>query len=125
MECSQWSYMDKPARLELFLTRLDNAPDAKSAEGAYILLCNTLNDVENEFTEIVYEPSQWMTDGRLYPPQDDMRRRHCENVDRYRSRRHDTFIATNGAIRIEAHAPRHILLDKPGNDGKKVGDYER
>jgi hypothetical protein len=113
--------LEKRERLAVFAERLLKAPRASSAEEAYVLLSDTLNAVENEFTSIPFDPSGWANDGRMYPPQSDSAR----DVDgrpeltRYRSRAHNTYIARNGAIRIET-VNRDLVLSKPGSDGNEV-----
>ena len=63
----------KPFRLAEFFRRLTSAPAASDADEAYALVCDTMNAVEDELTGIPYDPSQWMIDGRMYPP----RSRRC------------------------------------------------
>ncbi|MEN9865932.1 MAG: hypothetical protein RL748_1522, partial [Pseudomonadota bacterium] len=109
------SFLDKKARLGIFLTRLSEAETATSESNGMALISSVLNQVEDEFTNIAYNPDAWADDGRMYPPQQDNRRSHNAKVGRYRSRSHNTLIACNGAIRIESLSQR-ILLDKPGAD---------
>lgn len=61
------------------------------------------------------------TDGRLYPPLDDMARPHGPNVTRYRNRGHNTYVGNNGSIEIKT-LPGTIIFEKPGADGRKVSE---
>jgi len=114
--------LDKRERFKIFVQRLMEARRAISAEDALMLLSTTLNAVEDEFTDILFDPSQWMSDGRMYPPQADSARDAPgrPDVTRYRSKAHNTFIAKNGAIRIEDLTGSLVVLSKPGNNGKEV-----
>jgi hypothetical protein len=99
---------------------MDAAP-AATAEAALELIASTLNAVEDDLTDIPANPDRWMTDGRMYPPQPDSRREvpDHEDVTRYRSRAHNTFIRANGAIEIRDLADQ-VLFSKAGADGKHV-----
>jgi hypothetical protein len=110
-------------RLREFLRRLRAAPAAGSFDEARQLVERTLNAVEDEMSGVPYDMDKWKTDGRMYPPQDDSERVVTGRpfVRRYRSRRHNTFIATNGALEIRT-VDDEILLTKPGADGRFVWD---
>jgi hypothetical protein len=114
--------MDKDARLGLFYERLLAAPAAQTREEAYDLLCATFNAVEDEHSGVPYEPPNWRTDGRLYPPQQD--RVYAVSgfleVLRYNSFKHDTFIASNGAIEVRIIATGAVQFAKAGANGKGV-----
>lgn len=113
-------------RVAEFLKRLGEARPAASHDEAFGLVKDTLNGVEDQFSGVAFDPDKHLTDGRLYPPQEDSRRSvpWRDDVVRYRSRGHNTFIASNGAIRIEKIGKGSELsiccLDKPGADGKTV-----
>jgi hypothetical protein len=110
----------KGERFNKFLERLSAAPPAASAEDALALVSKTLNEVEDEFTSIPYNPDLWMDDGRMYPPQtDSCREDPAAGVVRYRSRRHHTRIHVSGAIRIE-EVNGLCLLQKPGRNGQSI-----
>jgi hypothetical protein len=118
----------KKQRFEIFLNRLNAAKAAASADEALQLLATILNAVEDEFSSIPYNPELWQGDGRMYPPQEDNRRQvpGHPSLRRYRSAQHNTFIGSNGSIRIETCASKpEILLDKPGSDGRKTGDLDK
>ncbi len=114
----------KEDRLEEFLRRLGYAPAAKMFDEAYSQICNILNEVENEMTSISYQPENWQSDGRLYPPQIDNMRAvpGRDKVKRFRSLGHNTFIGENGSIEIQAIESNVIIFSKPGEDGKKVSE---
>jgi hypothetical protein len=112
---------DRAERLREVLRRLDAAPPCASADEARALLTSTLNDVEDEMAEIPSNPAMPRTDGRMYPPQDDSERAvpGRDDVRRYRSARHNTFIGAAGAIRIE-EVRGACVLNKPGQDGQTI-----
>ena len=74
-------------------------------------------------SDVPFDPSKWQSDGRMYPPQDDSERAVPEhpNVRRFRSRRHNTYIAMNGALEIRT-IDGDVLLSKTGADGRSVWD---
>ncbi len=63
--------MDKKARIGLFYKRLQDAVPASTHDECYKLICTILNEMEDENSGIPYNPDNWETDGRLYPPQND------------------------------------------------------
>jgi hypothetical protein len=113
--------LSKSDRFEEFLRRMDQAPSASSHDEAFKLLNDTLNQVEDELTDIPFQPDMWQTDGRMYPPQEDNARAVEDRGDviRYRHKAHNTFIRDNGAIEIR-DANEKLLFEKAGADGRKV-----
>ena len=116
--------VSKEERLTEFLRRLERAPAAKTFEEAYSQICNILNEVEDELTAIPNNPENWLTDGRLYPPQLDNVRKvpNKDALKRFRSVGHNTFIGENGSIEIEVVETKKVIFDKAGEDGRKVFD---
>jgi hypothetical protein len=90
-------------RIALFFERLNAQPAAATHDEALRVVAETLNAVEDQFSGAAYDPEKHLSDGRMYPPQEDSRRQveGRNDVARYRSRGHNTWIANNGAIRIE------------------------
>lgn len=113
--------LSKSERLREFLNRLGKSPPASTHDEALQLLSDTLNQVEDEFTEIPFQPDQWQFDGRMYPPEEDNAREVAGRGDiiRYRHRTHNTFIRDNGAIEIR-NTSGELLFEKSGSDGRGV-----
>lgn len=111
----------KEERFAEFLTRLAEAPRAGTSAEALQLLGDTLNTVENELTDIPFNSEAWQTDGRMYPPQEDSARDvpGRDDLIRYRSKAHNTYIRVNGAIEIRDSADS-LIFTKNGADGKGV-----
>ncbi len=117
--------MENPPRrdrlAELF-RRLSAAPPAASHDEMYRQLFDTLNGVEDDLTDIPYDPDKWEHDDRLYPPFPDRARPVPDRPDliRYANRAHNTFIAVNGAIEIRLREGDVVVFAKPGADGRPV-----
>ena len=109
----------------MFLQRLQAAPPASSADEAFALLAKTLNAVEDEFSGVPNRPEHYRTDGRLYPPQEDRRAKCPErpSLRKYWSTAHISFFGINGSIRVET-SEGEVVLDKPGQDGRKTHDLD-
>lgn len=111
----------KDERFAEFLQRLAAHRPAASIEAALELLSDTLNQVENELTDIPYAPENWETDGRMYPPQDDAARIVAGRSDvvRFRNKAHSTYVRDNGAIEIRRNDGA-VMVSRPGVDGRFV-----
>lgn len=115
--------MEKHERFQLFINNLKFSEPASSSEDAFDLLSNTLNKVEDECSSIPYAPTQWMIDGRMYPPQQDNKSSTDNpNIDRYRNKDHNTYIGSNGSIKIVNIRNKKIVINKIGKDERKVDD---
>lgn len=115
----------KDERFAVFLQRLEAVAPASSAQEAFELIGETLNEVEDELTDIPYQPGSHESDGRMYPPQEDSARDvpGRSDVVRYRSRGHSTYIRENGAFEIQDLAG-NVVFRKFGCDavGVELGD---
>jgi hypothetical protein len=108
-------------RLTEIFRRLALAAPAASGTDALDLIALTMNQVEDQLSGMPFDPENWQNDGRLYPPQPDSARMIVDRPDltRFRSRGHNTFIRSNGAIEIRTLAGQ-VEFTKLGADGKGV-----
>lgn len=115
----------KRERLDLFFERLSAADPAADAEEAFLLISRILNEVEDEYSGVTFDPENWKDDGRLYPPLKDNARpvNGRPDLTRYRSRGHNTFIRENGAIGIRALGGE-LIFEKAGKDGIPIGSLQ-
>jgi len=113
----------KEERFVEYLRRLNEAPAASGLGEALALIGGTLNAVEDEMTDIAFDPEHWQTDGRMYPPQADSLRDVAgrDHVKRFRSRGHNTFVRDNGAFEIQDLAGA-VVFRKSGASGGGVWD---
>ena len=86
------------------------------------MICDTLNAVEDELTDIPYNQETSDSDGRLYPPLWDHLRVVADrpHVKRYRHRFHNTFFGVNGSFEIQEVQTGAALFSKRGPDDRGV-----
>jgi len=115
-----------PERLRIFFGRLSEAAAAASDDQALELLISTMNEVEDEFSGLPYDPASWREKRRLYPPSTDFERKlpGWPQVRMFRQTQHVTYIGRNGSIEIQFAKPSpragEVVFSKPGEDGKEV-----
>ncbi len=112
-------------RLALFFAVLLDLPALHTQAEAKYAFDTALNVIEDRFSGVPYSPGTWMTDGRMYPANEDFRRRsNVDCVAVYYHRAHASYFGSNGAIRVSERrtAQPAILADRPGADGKYIGD---
>lgn len=118
--------LSRAERLDRFIQTLAESSAASSEPDALRLLAAVLNHSEDVHSGIPFDPSSRGADGRMYPPQEDSRRSDptAPSAARYRTRAHNVFIGTNGAITIRNASPPDAppLIRKPGSDGRFVED---
>ena len=72
-------------------------------------------------TDIPNDPTQWATDGRMYPILEDNWEERDSGGWLGRSRGHRTLVGANGAIEITRKSDGKVEFSKLGADGKGVG----
>ena len=111
----------KTHRLQEVYRRLAEAPVARTFAEMRRQLDDVLNAVEDQLSGVPYDPRRWVTDGRLYPVQDDrvfdVEGHPC--VMLLRARRMPIYIGDNGSIEIQ-NASGAVEFSKPGADGRGV-----
>src|SRR5437763_597118 len=100
-------------RLAEYFRRLAQAAPEQTAVGAKALLARPMIEVENEMIEIPNDPSQWATDGRMYPILDDNWEELKGGAWLGRSRGHRTDVGGNGAIEIRRKSDEKVELARP------------
>ena len=114
--------MEPQQRFALFLTTLEQEPFASNQVSARELLTKILNAVEDAHSGAPYDPANWKTDGRMYPPQDDNKKiATISGASVFHTKGHRVWFGDNGSIRLEVRrgpGTGRIELDKPGADGK-------
>jgi hypothetical protein len=115
--------MSKQDRLEEILRRLAAEPSARSYEEAYGQLYRVMNEAEDELSGVSYNLQAAASRERMYPPQWDFTAQHPHRpaVVRMRSVAHEILIGRNGSILVRDLRVQQIVLDKAGEDGRKVG----
>ena len=113
----------KRERLDELFRRLAAAAAAGSFDEARALLDSTLNAVEDEMSGVPFNPETPLGDGRMYPPQDDYLFAVPDRpaIMRFRTRFHNIFIGSNGAIEIAVLKGARVF-SKPGADGREVSE---
>lgn len=115
----------KSERMAEILRRLEAAPAAADAASARKLIKDTIDRVEDELTGLPYllDPAKPpdKNDPRMYAPLDDNRHDVPDRPDvvRFRSTRHNTYVASNGAFEIQ-ELDKTVVCRKPGKDGRHV-----
>jgi hypothetical protein len=112
-----------PERLHVIQALLYAAEPAASHDEAFALLTRIVNAYEDEHSGVPYAPelARTVRDGRIYPPEPDSERPSVvASARRYRTRGHNVYIGTGGAIAFESLASGAIEFSKPGADGQEV-----
>jgi len=96
---------------------------ASSHDEAFALLKRIVNEYEDEHSGMRYAPelARTVRDGRIYPPEPDSERPSTmPHARRYRTRGHNVYLGSNGAIAFESLTSQAIEFSKPGADGQEV-----
>ena len=98
--------MNIQERLAVFYERLRIAPPAASAEEAFMLICRTLEEVENEFSPLPKQsPPPRTFDGRMYLPEADNIVKAPDNSMWIKTRHHRVRIDPGGAFCVFREMP--------------------
>ena len=107
--------MDIQQRLAEFFRRLEVAPPAASAEEALALVCQLIEEVEDELCPLPREePPPTVFTGRMYAPRPDMIKPWVRGGLAATTRRHVIFCEKDGRIVIRRSFSHATLLQKAG-----------
>jgi len=114
--------MTKGERVAKLVRRLEACPAAGSAEDALRLVTTVLEEIEDRYSGVPNDPSSPMADERIWPPiaRDHFAIEGRPDLDGYRQRGRETILGANGAILIRTRRDARVILDKAGQDGRKV-----
>lgn len=112
----------KAHRLQEVYRRLAQAPAARTFTEMRRQMDDVLNAVEDQMSGVPYDPRRWLTDGRLYPVQDDnlYEVEGHPRVTLLRARRNEIYIGDNGAIEVRNADTGAVEFRKAGADGLGV-----
>jgi hypothetical protein len=119
----------KRERIAVFLEIARCVPPVATQDQAKRLVDEILTAVEDEFSGVPNRPDDGLADGRMYPAHEKFRR-PSENpkMSIYAHLGHISIFGINGSFRIVAKGkgqfPEQILLDREGDDGRKIDDLK-
>ena len=105
------------ARLAEYYRRLRSEPRARTAEEGLEKVRRVLIEVEDDLSGILRKdppPPPNRSDGRMYPPLDDMVTRHPDGRITARTRGHNIEIEPDGAIKITNRRSGAVEFEQPG-----------
>ncbi|HEV7402804.1 MAG TPA: hypothetical protein VGO11_07765 [Chthoniobacteraceae bacterium] len=106
--------MDVQERLRVFFDRLDQAPRCGSADEALALVCQAIEQVEDELCPVAREdPPPMRFTGRMYAPMADSVVRRPDGSLFASTRHHDIYCGANGAIIVEYMSASRRVFEKP------------
>jgi len=114
--------MTKAERVAELIRRLEVSPAVGNAEDALRLVTTVLEEIEDQHSGVPNDPSSPMADERIWPP---ITKYHFAiegrpDLDGYRQKGHETILGANGAIFIRTRKNAKVILNKAGQDGRKV-----
>lgn len=102
-------------RLDLFFERLEKAPPCTSAGEALLLVCRTLEEVEDEFSGIPKNPNPGLKfDGRMYPPRADYMKPQSDGGQIAQTKGHEVRLGVDGSISIQERTSGQEQFTKQG-----------
>ena len=107
----------KRDRLDEFFRRLASQPPSRTPDDALERICRTLDEVEDELSGIpkaTPPPPPGRSDGRMYPPLNDLVTRLSDGGLTARTTRHDISIGPDGSIIIRHRTSGAVEFQQAG-----------